>query len=296
MYDWDALWHEHEGFRTGFGVQHNDANLLAEDLSATLIHPAQAADGVAVYETADKYILAGHDDGLQMVEVLKHGLFDITLRLVTEDEGADAALPYVEIHVDNLAMEEQAVWRGEVQLDDEGRIWVGKRTLNENVLPAMPFDELSFTDNARFRDELHRVWQEDLPQLRPLIEAWFKGEPLGEDDAPHHYGDEARVQQICDRYAEIVRREQAALSRLFSDAELGLIAHVLRSVRFEDAASCRGVWLAVEARILDEELDQRFKLDGEALLSKMKTLGYAQEVALIEALSPLPEAASANLG
>ncbi|NWK79583.1 hypothetical protein [Aquitalea sp. LB_tupeE] len=289
MYDWDALWHEHEGYRTGFSVHHNDANLLADELSAKLMKPAQHTTDVAVYETPDKFILAGHDDGLQLLEVFKHGMFDITLRLVTEDEGLDEpALPYVEIHVDNLATEEQSVWRGAVSRDEEGRVWVGNRTLEEQVMPAMPFDELSFTDNAHFRDELHRVWQEDLPQLKPLIDAWFDHTDLASSAEPHHYGDDARVQQICDRYAEIVRREQAVLSRQFSDAELQLIAHVLKNVRFEEAASCRGVWLAVEACMIDEELDQHFRVDGEALLLKMKNLSYSQEVALIEALSPLP--------
>lgn len=294
MYDWDALWHEHEGYRSGFDVQHNDANQLADELSAKLLKPAQHPTDVAVYETADKFILAGHTDGLQLLEVFKHGLFDITLRLVSEDEGLELALPYVEIHVDNLATEEQAVWRGVVRRDEEGCIWVDSRTLDEQVMPAMPFDELSFTDNARFRDELHRVWEEDLPSLRPLIEAWFDHTSLATEAEAHHYGDESRVQQICDRYAEIVRREQAVLSRQFSDAELQLIAHVLQNVRFEEAASCRGVWLAVEACMIDEELDQHFKLDGEALLNKMKALSYAQEVALIEALSPLPTATAAE--
>ena len=34
-------------------------------------------------------------------------------------------------------------------------------------------------------------------------------------------------------------------------------------MRFDDAAACRGVWLAVEARIIEEELDQQWKVDGE---------------------------------
>jgi hypothetical protein len=289
MYDWNALWHEREAYRTGYDIHHNDANLLAEPLKARLIHPAESPDQVAVYEDQNRYILAGHADGLQLLEVFKRGLFDITLRFVGEDEGQDIGAPYVELHVDNLATEEQAVWRGEARLDEAGRVWVGKRTLDENVLPAMPFDELSFTDHADFREALARVWHEDLPQLRPLIEAWFQHGELAAVEEPAHYGDQARVMQICDRYAEIVRREQAVLSRLFSDDELRLIAGVIGSVHFDSAASCRGVWLAVEARMIEDELDQQHQLDGEALLAKMKGLSYAQEVALIEALSPLQQ-------
>ncbi|MEN7429545.1 hypothetical protein VA599_02230 [Chromobacterium sp. TRC.1.1.SA] len=288
MYDWNALWHEREAYRTGYDIHHDDVNELAGALQARLIHPAAATGQVAVYEDENRYILAGHDGGLQLLEVMKHGLFDITLRFVSEDEGQGVALPYVEIHVDNLATEEQAVWRAETRVDDEGRIWVGKRTLDENVLPAMPFDDLSFTDNAEFREELARVWHEDLPQLRPLIEAWFHhGGEISAVNEPAHYGDAERVQQMCDRYAEIVRREQAQLSRMFSDDELRLIAGVIAGIHFDSAASCRGVWLAVEARIIEDELDQQHQIDAETLLSKMKGLSYAQEVALIEALSPL---------
>lgn len=288
MYDWNALWHEREAYRTGFDIHHDDANELAGALQAKLIHPAGRPGDVAVYENEDRYILAGHDNGLQLLDVMKHGLFDVTLRFVTEDEQQDATPPYVEIHVDNLATEEQAVWRGEVRLDDEGRVWVGKRTLDEGVLPAMPFDELSFTDSADFREELARVWHEDLPQLRPLIESWFHhdGDAIPDEDAAH-YGDADRVRQICDRYAEIVRREQAMLSRLFSDGELHLIAAVIAGIQFDSAASCRGLWLAVEARMIEDELDQQHQVNGEALLAKLKNLSYAQEVALIEALSPL---------
>ncbi|AXE31863.1 hypothetical protein DK842_19350 [Chromobacterium phragmitis] len=288
MYDWNALWREREAYRTGYDIQRNDTNELADALRAKLIHPASTASQVAVYEDDDRYILVGCDNGPQLLEVMKHGLFDITLRFVSEDEGQGVALPYVEIHVDNLATEEQAVWRAETRIDDEGRVWVGKRTLDENVLPAMPFDDLSFTDNAEFREELARVWHEDLPQLRPLIEAWFHhGGEIGAVDEPAHYGDAERVQQMCDRYAEIVRREQAQLSRMFSDDELRLIAGVIAGIHFDSAASCRGVWLAVEARIIEDELDRQHQIDAEALLAKMKALGYAQEVALIEALSPL---------
>jgi|GEM_PF-3198723 len=297
MYDWDALWHEHEGFRSGFDVHHNDANQLADHLAAKLMKAAQHPSDIAVYETADKFILAGHADGLQLLEVMKHGLFDITLRLVSEDEGLELSLPYVEIHVDNLATEEQAVWRGELSRHEDDSIWIDQQPLDgqlDQPFPLHAFSQLSFARDAHFQQALQEVWQNDLPQLQALIQAWFQHAERSAESVPHHYGDEKRVQQICDRYAEIVRREQAALSRMFSDAELQLIAHMLHSVRFEEAASCRGVWLAVEARMIDEELDQHFKLDGEALLVKMKALSYAQEVSLIEALSPLAAQAAAE--
>jgi len=39
--------------------------------------------------------------------------------------------------------------------------------------------------------------------------------------------------------------------------------------------------------VLHDELDRQYEVDGEALLERLKTLGYTQEVALIEALSPV---------
>ena len=115
--------------------------------------------------------------------------------------------------------------------------------------------------------------------------AWFNAEAL--EDQPAEPPLDARIQEMCDRYAEIIRREQALLSRRFSDNELRLVADVLRSTRFETAESCRGLWLAVESRVLHDELDRQYEVDGEALLERLKTLGYTQEVALIEALSPV---------
>ncbi|HJV06048.1 MAG TPA: hypothetical protein VJ642_01855 [Chromobacteriaceae bacterium] len=295
MYDWNALWHERDGYKTGYHVAHDDINQLATELSANLYKPAADLHDVAVYETPDKFILAGHDDGLQLLEMNKHHLFDVTTRLVTEDEGQDTPLPYVEIHVDNLATAEQALWRGAITLNQQGQILVAGQPINAATPPAITFDTLSFNNNERFRAELARVWREDIPALQPLIDHWFEHGELAEAKiAEHHYGDAARIQEICDRYAEMVQREQAVLSRLFSDNELHLIAAVLKDIHFDSAAACRGLWLAVEARLVHDELDRQLKVDSAALLNKMKALSYAQEVALIEALSPLPENAIAE--
>lgn len=288
MYDWDALWHEHAGYRTGYTGEKNDLNELAEELSGTLVHPANDEAGVAVYDSGDSYILVGHGDGLQILDVPKHALFDITLRFVTEDEGAETPLPYVEILVDNLATGDEAAWRGAVMQGDDGAPLVAGCPLRGAALPDMPFTELTFSQGERFRAALHQLWQEDIPQLKPLMEAWFKGEKaLVMDSASQPLPDDGRTREMLERYAEIVHREQAVLSRLFSDNELHLIAEVLRDIHFETAASCRGVWLAVEARLIHDELDRKLEVDAQALLERMKALSFAQEVALIEALSPV---------
>lgn len=290
MYDWDALWHEHAGYRTGYTGDKNDLNELAEELSGTLVHPAKDDAGVAVYDSGDSFVLVGRGNGMQILDVPKHALFDITLRFVTEDEGVDTPLPYVEILVDNLATGDEAAWRGEVTQGDDGAPLVAGCPLRSTTPPDMPFAELSFSRGERFRAALQQLWQEDIPQLKPLMDAWFKGEKAVVMDADsQQLPDDARTREMLERYAEIIHREQAVLSRKFSDNELHLIAEVLRDIHFESAASCRGVWLAVEARLVHDELDRKLEVDAQSLLERMKALSFAQEVALIEALSPLRE-------
>jgi len=287
MYDWNALWNELAGSGSGQPLEHSDVNALAEELSADLLKPARDVKDVAVYEALDRFILLGHQDGLQMLEVSKHSLFDLTLRVVNEDEGHGIALPYLEAMVDNLATAESSVWRGVLSVHPEGVFLVNGQALSPDVLPDMVFPEIAFSQTPHFRDELAKRWHEELSAELPLIEAVLSGD-LEAGAATTESGlSETRWREIYDRYAEIVRREQSHLSRLFSDDELHLIAAVLKGVSFESAASCRGVWLVVEARMIDDELDRTYQVDGAALLERLKGLSYSQEVALIEALSPV---------
>lgn len=287
MYDWNALWSELAGAGAGRPLEHSDVNTLADELSADLLKPARDVKDVAVYETLDRFILLGHQDGLQILEVSKHSLFDLTLRIVNEDEGHGITLPYLEAMVDNLATAESSVWRGALSIHPEGVLLVNGQALSPELLPDMVFPEVAYSQTPHFRDELAKRWREELSAELPLIEAVLNGNV----DADHSGSDEAlseaRWREIYERYAEIVRREQAYLSRLFSDDELHLIAAVLKGASFESAASCRGVWLAVEARLIEDELDRTWQVDAESLLERLKALSYAQEVALIEALSPV---------
>jgi hypothetical protein len=282
MYDWTALWDEHAAEQQALAGVH-DVNELADTLSARLLEPAGADAPLAVYEAAGTYILVGVEGGhVQQLSLAKRDLFDLTLRFVTEDEGQELALPYLEILADNLATGESEAWRATVTLDEQGRPWAAKRMLAEQLMPAFEFDTLSFTDAGSFREALRRLWIETVPQLVPHIVGWFSGE---QEDVVAPIHDDARTREMLERYAEIVRHEQAVLGRRFIDAELRLVAEVLQGIRFDSAASCRGLWLAVEARLIDEELDRKWKVDGDALLEKLKGLSYAQEVALIEGLT-----------
>lgn len=283
MYDWNALWHVHQDYRTGYGIADADINQLADALGGKLLKSARDSHDLAVYDTGKHYTLLRHDQGLQLLTLDKQHLFDIAIRLVTADEGQALALPYLEVLVDNLATEEEGIWRAEVHCNDNGELLANGELLSPDSPPAIQL-ALSFAANPSFTQALQESWQESAEAITLDAAAWFNAEAL--ESQPAEPPLDARIQEMCDRYAEIIRREQALLSRRFSDNELRLVADVLRSTRFETAESCRGLWLAVESRILHEELDQRYEVDGDALLQRLKDLGYTQEVALIEALSP----------
>lgn len=284
MYDWNALWHLHQDYRTAYGLADRDINQLADALGGKLLKSARDSHDLAVYDTGSSYTLLRHDDGLQLLTLEKQQLFDIAIRLVTADEGQALALPYLEVLVDNLATEEEAIWRAEVQCSEDGELVANGELLSPDTPPAMPL-AVSFAANPQFVRALNDCWQESAEAITLDAAAWFNAEAL--EDQPAEPPLDARIQEMCDRYAEIIRREQALLSRRFSDNELRLLADVLRSTRFETAESCRGLWLAVESRVLHDELDRQYEVDGEALLERLKALGYTQEVALIEALSPV---------
>lgn len=284
MYDWNALWHTHAGKQQRFASETLDINQLAPELGASLHRAARNPHDIAVYDHGDHYSLLRHDQGLQLLRLEKRVLFDIAIRLVTADEGQPLALPYLEVLVDNLATGEAGNWRAEVHCNEDGELLANDVLLQHEQPPAMDWPELSFADDARFATALRDSWQEAAEAVTLDAAAWFNAEAL-EQHATEPPLD-ARIQQMCERYAEIVRREQALLSRQFSDEELLLIAEVLRGVTFESAESCRGLWLAVENRLLQDELDRKHGVDGAALLRQLQQLSYTQEVALIEALAP----------
>ena len=60
MYDWNALWHTHQGYRTGYTAPQDDINNLAAELGAKQIKAAKNRGDIAVYQTDDQFILVGH--------------------------------------------------------------------------------------------------------------------------------------------------------------------------------------------------------------------------------------------
>jgi hypothetical protein len=89
----------------------------------------------------------------------------------------------------------------------------------------------------------------------------------------------SRVNDIADRYGEIIRR--ASLPDFIED-EWNLLRDSLNGVLHNPASSIRGVWQGVEDSITLDGLSEKWAVDGESLLNKLRDLNYTQEVALIE--------------
>lgn len=90
-----------------------------------------------------------------------------------------------------------------------------------------------------------------------------------------------RINQIADRYLEILRRTSLPE---FSEAEWNLLRDALNGVLHEPAANVRGVWMGVQDAIELDGLDAKWDVDGAALIKKLRDLSYTHEVALAEAI------------
>lgn len=88
-----------------------------------------------------------------------------------------------------------------------------------------------------------------------------------------------RLAQIADRYLEMLRR--TALPA-FSDAEMDALRDSNNGTWHEPAAMIRGaLWIGVEDSLPDGLAD-KWGIDGEALVEKLRALTFAQEVRLVE--------------
>lgn len=92
----------------------------------------------------------------------------------------------------------------------------------------------------------------------------------------------SRVNRIGDRYAEIIRRVQ--IEKRLDEAEWNLVRDSLNGTLHEPASQIRGVWQGVEDSITLDGLAEKWGVDGDALLAKLRDLTYVEEVALVEAV------------
>lgn len=89
-----------------------------------------------------------------------------------------------------------------------------------------------------------------------------------------------RLSVIADRYLEILRRTRAA--RQFSDAELNALRDCCNGTWFDPAALIDGAILANVADSREDGLFEKWEIDGEALMAKLRALPFADQVAMVE--------------
>lgn len=88
------------------------------------------------------------------------------------------------------------------------------------------------------------------------------------------------LNQAVDRYGEIVRRHRA-VEKLFTEAELNALRDVCNGWAAEPAATIAGgVALELEDAIPDG-VAAKWGIDAGALLAKLRSIAYADEVALV---------------
>jgi hypothetical protein len=271
MTDWKALWHTHQDYRTGYTTPVDNPNDLGQELQARLIKPAADALDIAVYRQDRGVMILGNEHGWQLLSLQDNMLFSIRHRLCVE-QRQDQGLPgyRVEVTVSHATSGEQASWHGAIRHDEQGQPWLENQLLAEGIMPEMPFDQLSFTDHARFRDLLYSRWQHFLPTLR---------QELAQSGQASHASRSDQVRQLA-RYQALVRHEQAGLVRLFSEQEQQWLQQALDLPGLDQPAHCRGLWLRLEEQIPQAPAS----LDTGQLLHKMRALSYAQELALLEAI------------
>lgn len=89
-----------------------------------------------------------------------------------------------------------------------------------------------------------------------------------------------RINVIGDRYNEIMRREK--IETLFTEDELWLIKDSMNGTISEPACAIENVWFGVEDSIDLDRLDEKWSVEKAPFMKKLKSLSFAQEVALVE--------------
>ena len=86
------------------------------------------------------------------------------------------------------------------------------------------------------------------------------------------------IQRIVSRYEELTRRDLPKLSV----GEWRLCADALNGTWLRESWSIAGVWLEIADGIKMNMLDEKFEVDGPALIEKLGKFTFGQTVALVD--------------
>lgn len=89
-----------------------------------------------------------------------------------------------------------------------------------------------------------------------------------------------RLGAICDRFAEIKRR--ARIRQRFSEGELMAVRDCCNGTWFEPAALIDGAVLANFEDSIQDGIAEKWEIDAQAAIVKLRALTFAEQVALVE--------------
>lgn len=85
------------------------------------------------------------------------------------------------------------------------------------------------------------------------------------------------------RYFALLQRSLAELRSQLSEPECSLILDATNGSAFSDTISLNMLWADIEDAVNLDGLDQKWGVDGRALVAKIKLAGMAGQTALIDA-------------
>lgn len=91
------------------------------------------------------------------------------------------------------------------------------------------------------------------------------------------------VNKSLERYEAVLEDARRRLLDILTDNEMALVLDVLNGTMFSDTISIRMVWVEIKDGITMEGLDQKWQIDGPALVEKIQKLTYSENCALIDA-------------
>lgn len=91
-----------------------------------------------------------------------------------------------------------------------------------------------------------------------------------------------RVNQVLDRYAEILRRER--IEKLFTDAQWNALRDLLNGTLSEPAELIRGSLAMSWEDSIEDGIAEKWDVDPQSMQQKLAALTYVQEVAIVEAV------------
>lgn len=92
------------------------------------------------------------------------------------------------------------------------------------------------------------------------------------------------INDTLERYFWIVDYERRQLRQLLSESEISLICDVLNGTMFSDRYSVTVVPNEIQDGISLDHVDEKWNVDGAALVAKLRGLSYGSLMALVDAV------------